>query len=240
VENSLDLSQRVLRAAKQLFFTRGFVNTSLRAIASEAGTSESGILRIYRSKAGLLRAVYASCWTELNARIDEAMTSAKRRDPDPRHLLLELTRTVLESYQADPPKMQFMLSHFGFRDTTGLARLDEVDPSIDSQVREEYHRYLRRIHDLCGAIAANHPRLTDGSVSVPTLGHFAISIIYGIQTGWYMADQEQAAGQTAVTIEDVLAAVRFFLYPERIGVRPVSRGGLGTGRVTTPAPEVGR
>lgn len=240
MENSPDLSQRVLRAAKQLFFTRGFANTSLRAIASEAGTSESGILRIYRSKAGLLRAVYASCWAELNVRIDEAMASATRRDSDPRHLLLELTRTVLESYQADPPKMQFMLSHFGFRDTTGLARLDDVDPSVDSQVREEYHRYLRRIQDLCNAIAASHPRLIDGGVSVATLGHFAISIIYGIQTGWYMAEQEQAAEQTVATIDDVLAAVRFFLYPEETGAGTVSWDGLDAGRVTMRGQQVGR
>lgn len=230
VENPPDLSQRILRAAKQLFFARGFANTSLRAIASEAGTSESGILRIYRSKAGLLRAVYASCWTELNARIDKAMTSAAQRDPDPRNLLLELIRTVLEGYEADPPKMQFMLSHFGFRDTTGLAPLVDVDPNIDGQVREEYHRYLDRVHDLCAAIVRDHPRLSDGSVSLAALGHFAISIIYGIQTSWYMADQEELAAETVATREEVLTAVRFFLYPDVADVCPAFQEGPDAGR----------
>ena len=50
-----------MRAAKQLFFAKGFAGTPLRAIANEAGTSESGVLRLYHSKNGLLRAVYASC-----------------------------------------------------------------------------------------------------------------------------------------------------------------------------------
>lgn len=212
METAPDLSQRILRVAKQLFFARGFANTSLRTIASEAGTSESGILRIYRSKAGLLRAVYAFCWAELNARVDEVMAVAKAHDPDPRNLLLELARAVLESYQADPQKMQFMLSHFGFRDTTGLGPLDEVDPNIDAQVRQEYHRYLRRIHDLCDAIVRDHPHLKSGGVTADALGHFAVSVIYGIQTGWYMADQEQVGEEKRVTIEDVLAAARFFLY----------------------------
>ena len=81
MDDGSDLSQRILRAARQLFFARGYVDTSLRAIATEAGTSESGILRTYRSKGGLLRAVYASLWAEVNVRIDEAMSQAAPHDP---------------------------------------------------------------------------------------------------------------------------------------------------------------
>ena len=66
VDAGSDVSQRVMRAAKQLFFAKGFAGTPLRAIATEAGTSESGVLRLYHSKNGLLRAVYASCWAEIN------------------------------------------------------------------------------------------------------------------------------------------------------------------------------
>ncbi len=86
-EAGSDVSQRVMRAAKQLFFARGFANTPLRAIAKEAGTSESGVLRIYHSKTGLLRAVYAECWAELNVLIEKALVAATKRDSDPRNLL---------------------------------------------------------------------------------------------------------------------------------------------------------
>lgn len=212
MDDGSDLSQRILRAARQLFFAHGYVGTSLRAIAAEAGTSESGIFRIYRSKGGLLRAVYASLWAEVNARIDEAMSQAARRDPSPENLLLELTRVTLEYYQAEPEKMEFILSHFGSYETAGLGPPKDVDPKIDVQLRHEYHRYLSRINDLCDALAKERPQLGAAGLSSSTLGHFAISVIHGIQTSWFMADQEWEAAETKVTIEEALEAMRFFLY----------------------------
>jgi AcrR family transcriptional regulator len=216
VETGSDVSQRVLRAAKQLFFVRGFFNTPLRAIANEAGTSESGVLRIYHSKTGLLRAVYAECWSDVNAGIDQALSIAAERDPDPRNLLLVVMRTVLEHYQDDPPLMNFMLSHFGFNETTGLSTDEGIDPSVDSRVRDEYHRYLERIHGLCGAVVKSRPELRGAGVTAAALGHIFTSIIYGIQAGWYMASQEPGGTTPGVTIEEVLATTKFFLYPETL------------------------
>jgi AcrR family transcriptional regulator len=202
-----------MRAAKQLFFARGFANTALRAIATEAGTSESGVLRIYQSKTGLLRAVYAECWADLNARIDEAVSAAAERDPDPRNLLMVLMRTVLERYQDDPPLMNFMLSHFGFHDTTGLSKDDGIDPLVDSLVRDEYHHYLERIHTLCAAVLRDRPDLTQAGVTAAALGHIFTSIVYGIQAGWYMASQEPETPTPQVNIHEALTAVKFFMYP---------------------------
>jgi AcrR family transcriptional regulator len=94
VEPRLDLSLRILRAARELFFTRGFARTQLRTIASKAGTSESGVLRVYGSKSLLLRAVCESCWEEVNAELDRALKEKAARDDDPRSLLVEVMRTV--------------------------------------------------------------------------------------------------------------------------------------------------
>jgi AcrR family transcriptional regulator len=217
VDDGSELSQRILRAATQLFFARGYVDTSLRAIATEAGTSESGIFRIYRSKGGLLRAVYALFWAEVNTRIDEAMSQAARRDPSAENLLLELTRVTLEYYQAEPAKMEFIMSHFGSYETAGLGPPKDVDPKVDIQLRQEYHRYLRRITDLCDALVHSRPRLGAAGITSSTLGHFAISVIHGIQTSWFMADQEWEAAETKVTIDEVLEAMRFFLYADSVG-----------------------
>ena len=211
MDEGSELSQRILRAARQLFFAQGYVDTSLRAIAAEAGTSESGIFRIYRSKGGLLRAVYASVWAEVNARIDEAMSQAVQRDSSAENLLLELTRVTLEYYQAEPAKMEFIMSHFGSYETAGLGPPRDVDPKVDIQLRHEYHRYLRRISDLCDAIVKEHPLLRAAGISSSTVGHFAISVIHGIQTSWFMADQEWEAVETKVTIDEALDAMRFFL-----------------------------
>lgn len=215
-ETGSDVSLRIMRAAKQLFFARGFADTPLRGIATEAGTSESGVLRIYGSKNGVLRAVYASCWAEINDHVEQALAAAAQKDPDPRNLLLELMRAVFQKYQADPAMMTFMLSAFGFRDTTGLSVDTGVDPSIDQQVRDEYHRYLNRIHGLCAAVVAARPDLTRAGVTPAAVGHVFTSVIYGTQAGWYMAQQEQGEPVPNVTVEETLAAARFFLYPERV------------------------
>ncbi len=214
VETGSDVSQRILGAAKQLFFAKGFAKTPLRAIANDAGTSESGVLRIYQSKNGVLRAVYAACWAEINAHVDQAMVAAAAKDPDPRYLLVQLMRAVLEGYQSDPSMNIFLLSHFGFRETTGLSPEEGVDPGVDSAVRAEYHRYLKRIHDLCNEVAVSRPALAEAGVTPVALGHIFTSIIYGIQVGWYMAEEDQEATLPSVTIEEAVAAVRFVLYPK--------------------------
>jgi AcrR family transcriptional regulator len=214
-EAGSEVSQRIMRAAKQLFFARGFADTPLRAIATQAGTSESGVLRIYGSKTGLLRAVYASCWAEINDHVEQAVVAAAEKDPDPRNILLEFMRAVFEKYHADAPMMTFLLSAFGFPDTTGLSVDTGVDPGVDQQVRYEYHRYLNRIQSLCTEIVASRPDLSRAGVSSAAFGHLFTSVIYGTQAGWYMAQQEQGQPVPSVTMEETLAAARFILYPEK-------------------------
>jgi len=213
VENGSDLSQRILTAARELFLERGFAKTQLWAIAARAGTSESGILRVYHSKDGLLRAVYAWCWAEINDLVDEAMARARRDDADPRDLLLELARTVLGFYHADPAWTSFMLGHFGQRATSGLGDAEGVDARIDTVVKSEYHRYIQHISDLCSVIADSHPCLERGGVTRAALAEFVTSILYGVQTSWHMADQDPGALHR-ITLDEALSALRFFLYPE--------------------------
>ena len=171
VEAGSDVSERILRTARELFIARGYAKTPLRAIASEAGTSESGVLRIYGSKSGLLRAVYGSCWAEINDRVDRAMAVAAEEDPDPRNLLLRLMQAIWQVYQDDPLMMVFMLSHFGFRETTGLSPAEDLDPSIDREVKRQYERYMSRIHEACDALAESRPAYAEAGVTPATLGH---------------------------------------------------------------------
>ncbi len=216
MDGGSDVSQRILSSAKRLFIAKGFAKTPLRAIANEAGTSESGVLRIYQSKNGVLRAVYASCWDEINGRIEESMAVAAQQDSDPRSLLIQLLRAVLENYQADPAMNIFMLSHFGFRDTMGLSPDAEVDPNVDAAVREGYHVYLGRIRGLCDQVAEGWPALGRAGVTSAALAEFVTSIIYGIQTSWFMAEEEQDSPQPRVSIDEAAAALKFFLYPEML------------------------
>lgn len=68
--------ERLLTAGKMLFARQGYENTSTSAIAQEAQTSESQLVRYFRGKAGLLEAVFDQAWSPLNARVHDLLADA--------------------------------------------------------------------------------------------------------------------------------------------------------------------
>ena len=66
---ALSSHDRILLAAKQLFARNGYENTSTVAIAREAGTSESQLMKHYGSKQGLLIAIFDRGWVGMSERI---------------------------------------------------------------------------------------------------------------------------------------------------------------------------
>ena len=77
VRSSSDSSRaRLLASAKALFARSGFEQTSTAAIAREAGTSESQLVRYFGSKAGVLEAIFEEAWTPLNARVHDLLADA--------------------------------------------------------------------------------------------------------------------------------------------------------------------
>ena len=212
METTLETSQRVLVAARRLFFARGFAKTQLRAIASEAGTSETGVLRFYPSKTVLLRAVCESCWAEVNAMLDARLASAAERDADPRSLLCELMRAVLGLAQTDAPMMTFLQTHFASPEAIGFLPSESGGDAGLPSAGHEFHRYLSRIQELCGATLAANPAFARAGVTVTALTHVVQSAIYGIQASWYISDQERAPESDRLSIEEGVAVLRCLLY----------------------------
>jgi AcrR family transcriptional regulator len=68
--------QRLLAAAKKLFAAQGYEQTATSAIAREAGTSESQLMRYFGGKVGLLEALLDDAWNHLNARVERALQNA--------------------------------------------------------------------------------------------------------------------------------------------------------------------
>jgi AcrR family transcriptional regulator len=64
---------RLLHAAKRLFALQGYEQTATSAIAREAGTSESQLMRYFGGKVGLLEALFDTAWTQLDERIERAL-----------------------------------------------------------------------------------------------------------------------------------------------------------------------
>ena len=84
---------RILSAAKELFAKNGYENTSTVAIARQAGTSESQLMKHFGSKQGLLFAIVDQGWTAILHRA-YALSSVPSRSPQ---CLID----VLESYVAE-------------------------------------------------------------------------------------------------------------------------------------------
>lgn len=77
VSTSADNSRsRLIAAGKKLFAQSGFENTSTAAIAREAGTSESQLVRYFHSKIGLLEGIFEEAWKPLNARVHDLLADA--------------------------------------------------------------------------------------------------------------------------------------------------------------------
>lgn len=60
---------RILMAAKRLFALNGYENTSTVAIAREAGTSESQLMKHFGSKRGLLAVILDRGWADIAGRV---------------------------------------------------------------------------------------------------------------------------------------------------------------------------
>lgn len=72
---------RILQAAKHLFATRGYENTSTIMIARDAGTSESQLVKHFGSKDGLLEAIFERGWlgmADLLADVEQCASPAER------------------------------------------------------------------------------------------------------------------------------------------------------------------
>lgn len=139
---------RILQTAKRLFSEHGYDNTSTSAIARQAGTSESQLMKHFGSKEGLLEAIFLDGW----GRISQGFPRLRELD-SPVEKLQALTETILDGLESDPALKELMLlegrrvrkeGHAvmmtpGFLDL--LAMLDDVleEMRTAGQLRSELH-----------------------------------------------------------------------------------------------------
>ena len=83
---------RILFAGKRLFARNGYENTSTVAIAREAGTSESQLMKHFGSKQGLLAAVLDHGWAKIIRRVEASQNAASLPD----RLIAALEAMVIE------------------------------------------------------------------------------------------------------------------------------------------------
>src|SRR5260370_9637435 len=89
---------RLLAASKSLFARFGYAQSSTAAIAREAGTSESQVVRYFETKAGLLRAVFDESWIPLNEQVRRVIAAAGTA----RQAMLAVAATMEQALGEDP------------------------------------------------------------------------------------------------------------------------------------------
>ena len=95
---------RILQAAKQLFARRGYENTSTVAIARQAGTSESQLMKHFGSKEGLLEAIFESGWSAMSQAFPQVLALPARTAR-----LRGLLDLLLQGLERDPELKELML-----------------------------------------------------------------------------------------------------------------------------------
>jgi len=104
-DSTMTSRSRLLEAGKSLFAQYGFEQTSTATIARAAGTSESQLVRYYKSKAGLLEAIFNEGWTGLNHEIQSVVVAAK----DSHEALAGVLECVTQAFSKDAQLAYLML-----------------------------------------------------------------------------------------------------------------------------------
>lgn len=128
---------RLLTAAKTLFARLGYENTPTSAVAREAGTSESQLIRYFGSKVGLLEAIFDEHWRPVNTRIHDVLTDAANG----RAAVTAVLSTILSVFEKDEDLATIFL--FEGRRIRG----DSYDVKLSSGFLEFYdvvHRLIKR------------------------------------------------------------------------------------------------
>jgi len=96
-ESTQTARTRLLAAGKSLFARLGYEQTSTAAIAREALTSESQLVRHFEGKAGLLLAIFEDSWRPLNDAIQAVVADASNA----REAVLAVLSTAVSAFAKD-------------------------------------------------------------------------------------------------------------------------------------------
>ena len=88
---------RLINTGKNLFARLGYEQTSTAAIAREAGTSESQLMRYFGGKAGLLDAIFNESWTQVISRFAAEIPPASPA----RDTILGMFRIIIDAFGSD-------------------------------------------------------------------------------------------------------------------------------------------
>jgi AcrR family transcriptional regulator len=147
--------ERLLESAKILFSIHGFENTSTAAIARQANTSESQLIKHFGSKEGLLEAIFEQGWQNL-----DFISQAVQVLPSPADKLRMMFELVLQTLERDQALKELML--FEGR------RIRKAGSGSDILVTSGYLRFSAAVEQVITQLTADTPMAEKASPAALT------------------------------------------------------------------------
>jgi AcrR family transcriptional regulator len=97
--------ERLLGTGKRLMAEVGYERITTAAIAREAGSSESQLVRYFGSKTGLLEAIFDASWAPLNPHIARLVAAA----PTARDAMIAVLAAMIGAFERDPELAKLLL-----------------------------------------------------------------------------------------------------------------------------------
>lgn len=144
VVRAVPVRDRLLDSAKILFSIHGFENTSTAAIARQANTSESQLIKHFGSKEGLLEAIFDQGWQNLDFISQTVQVLASPADK--LRMIFEL---VLQTLERDQALKELML--FEGR------RIRKAGSGSDILITSGYLRFSAAVEQVITEMIANTP-----------------------------------------------------------------------------------
>ena len=188
-EQSRETQDRLIKAAKALFTTKGYAGTAMEDLVAKAGMTRGALYHQYQDKRDLFRAVFEAVETELGQRLAVAVGG----ETDPWQMLRAGARAFLAS-ATDPSIRRIVL-------IDGPAVLGwEEWRRIDAQHSLGMVRAIFEVNMAAGNIA-EQPIEPLAHLIVGALNEAALAVAAA-------SDADAAREEFAVSIERVLEALR--------------------------------
>lgn len=193
-DRSVPVKERLLQAAKILFSVHGFENTSTAAIARQANTSESQLVKHFGSKEGLLEAIFDEGWRNM-----DFIRQAIKVLASPVDRLRMIFELVLQALERDQALKELML--FEGR------RIRKTGSGFDILLTGGYLRFSAIVEDVVGEILARNP--VANRVSAPAMSSALIGMFESMLRDQVLARRMNQ--QPTCTFEEVRAVFDLFL-----------------------------
>ncbi|OAT82475.1 TetR family transcriptional regulator [Bacillus sp. MKU004] len=128
--------EMVMKAARELFRTKGYQQVSMRQIAAALGYSHGSIYYHFKNKAELFYAMIETDFKLLNQWLDEVMKQELEAESKLREVLLAFIR--------------FGLSHKSQYEMMFLLADEEVKSYVNNGPNESYEKFARSLIELSG------------------------------------------------------------------------------------------